>query len=472
MPHADEALRALFDRFRKAPGTSVSGELAEALLIRGHATESLRIAEHGLQLSPADADGRVHRASALLALSRPKVAYVELMRALAVAPEHRKALRLLGKVFVEAGAPARAAALLRQRHEDAVLPPQSEPPPDRTDTTTDAPDPIFPPPPGRPTIEVAHRDTTPVHGGHAPPPLAPEHVRTEPPEGSPIPELFASLTQDLGLGPVPNDFAGGPIVEVTQVIRARLKPRTQRPDDELSSIEGPIVDNNTSTGRLQAIRDMPSAPAPKPRRPSSVYDVVTSPEFHITIDDEPLFEESMPFAVRPVNVRDDAETIDDTETVNDSLPDRSDLELLRRAIETGAPTVQDGSLPPPVIDPPPQGLSEADAREQTEPSQQDKLPPAPDLPYLRRYKRPGSSAIGGGNELRVVRPKPSPAHWALAALGILAAVAFVVALGWMSADTAKAWLDDGTESQLEGSSSPPEKVSPGGARADGPRQQP
>src|SRR5688572_847536 len=115
MPHADEALKSLVSRFKDAPGSPAFTELAAALLARGHAAEALRIAEHGLQIVPTSVDGRIERAAALLALGRPRVAFVELKRALAINPTHRRAMRLLGKVYVDAGSPHRAAELLAQR---------------------------------------------------------------------------------------------------------------------------------------------------------------------------------------------------------------------------------------------------------------------------------------------------------------------------------------------------------------------
>src|SRR5688572_11929873 len=129
MPHADEALKSLVARFKEAPGSPVFTELAAALLARGHAAEALRIAEHGLQLVPLSVDGRIERAAALLAMGRPRVAFVELKRALAINPTNRRAMRLLGKVYVDAGAPTKAAELLAQRFKtgDAEVEEEHEP---------------------------------------------------------------------------------------------------------------------------------------------------------------------------------------------------------------------------------------------------------------------------------------------------------------------------------------------------------
>src|SRR5688500_7708671 len=115
IPSADEALEALVLRFKDAPGSLAFVILAAARLVRGHASEALRVTEHGLELLPDHVGGRIERAAALLALGRPRVAYVELMRVLALQPNHRRALRLLGKMYKDAGVPARAAELLRRR---------------------------------------------------------------------------------------------------------------------------------------------------------------------------------------------------------------------------------------------------------------------------------------------------------------------------------------------------------------------
>lgn len=83
IPQADEALRVLFLKFKEDPGSSAFEDLADALLARGHAGEARLVAEHGLQLNPTNANGRVHRAAALLAQGHARMAYVELLRALA-----------------------------------------------------------------------------------------------------------------------------------------------------------------------------------------------------------------------------------------------------------------------------------------------------------------------------------------------------------------------------------------------------
>ena len=419
IPHADEALRSLFQRFKEAPGSPAFGDLAEALLARGHAAEALRVAEHGLQLTPDSSDGRVHRAAALLALARPRVAYVELLRALAIDTKHQKALRLLGRVFVEAGAPERAAALLRRRHEAAVLPP-------RPSSSVESIGVATPPPLPRPKSKSKP-------GPKVPPAL---DLDTLPHDARDIPELFASLTHDLGLGPVPNDFAANR-VEVTQVIRARLRPRKDDPGDLLSSIDGPIVDT-TQPGRIEQSPDRAATTSGKlvrRKRPSSVYDVVTSPEFHITHHDEQLFSEKMPFEVRPVGgPPEETETIDDQVTVNDNLPDELDLELLRRAIEDGQPVTESGPAPRPPV--------EVQEPETTLPEdQRGGLMPAPDLPYLRRFKRGTSTVVAQGPPLEVRSPPVSASRLILGGLAAMLVFAFAAGLLLWKRDLLMTWVD-------------------------------
>ena len=77
IPHADEALKSLVSRFKASPSEAFV-ELSAALLARGHASEALRVAEHGLQLAPTNVEGRIERAAAQLAMGRPRIAYVEL----------------------------------------------------------------------------------------------------------------------------------------------------------------------------------------------------------------------------------------------------------------------------------------------------------------------------------------------------------------------------------------------------------
>ena len=420
MPHADEALRTLFVRFKEDPSSPVFGELSEALLVRGHAQEALRVAEHGLQLRPKSAEGRVHRAASLLALARPKVAYVELLRALAIDPRHTKALRLLGKVYVDAGSPERAAALLRRRHAAAVpLPkPQRAPSSVEIEATQEVP------------IEEILRPKTPVPMGIPP-------SSTDPGDQSNIPELFASLTHDLGLdlglGPVPNDFAGAQSrVEVTQVIRARLKPRRELHEDELTSIDGPIVDTATQPDTLE-IDFGPSGHTPPPtRKPRSVLDVATSPGFHLTYD-----EESASF-IKPIS--DDDETINDSETLNDGLPSRLDLEVLRRAIEDGSPKTDMAPVPtlPQIQEP-----EQKNPFGSMEDTSQNYLP-APDLPYLKRYSRQGSnSATTPAQEIDSLRLEKTPTDWGRALLmtvGGLVLTVFVLGLLLLGKEDLKTWI--------------------------------
>jgi hypothetical protein len=374
IPHADEELKSLVVRFKEAPGSSAFTELAAALLVRGHAAEALRIAEHGLQIVPQNVDGRIERAAALLALGRPRVAYVELKRALAISPTNRRAMRLLGKVYVDVGAPSRAAELLAQRfkHGEGIEENEAEPthvtqapfpfadaqvegkPPAysvRADTEPlrrkDQPIPSVPAredrrdaklPPSNPALgaqtDPLQRKDTPIHKTQTPLPKK---------EGA-IPDLFSDLTRDLGLG-VPAAEAPQSRVEVTQVIRRRgVRPRSP---SELATIEGPIVDT-TQPGQIQEVSSDISVPA-HGHEPPPLFDAVTSPRLQLApfgLDDEPLFQEHMPFAVRPVGDKDAVSDDGDLrETIDEEAPPELDSALMRAAIEGGPNTTSPGGPP-------------------------------------------------------------------------------------------------------------------------------
>lgn len=254
MPHADEALKELIRKFEAAPASEAFVDLSAALLARGHAAEALTIAEHGLQISPLRVEGRVERAAALLALGRPRVAYVELRRTLAISTGHRRALRLLGRAYKEAGAPERAAELLSQRFG---------------------------------TSEIASSSIS-----------IPAESRTKP--GLPLPSepstldpnLFSNLTVDLGLGAAVPELPQRR-VEITQIIRRKGMPRPPRSASELTSIDGPIVDT-TQPGQIvesEEPQTLPPLDAPE-----------LTPLF--PLDDEPLFHDAAPFEVRPVETSD------------------------------------------------------------------------------------------------------------------------------------------------------------------------
>ena len=273
IPHADEALKTLVQRFKAAPGSSAFTELAAALLARGHASEALRITEHGLQLVPDSVEGRVQRAAALLAQSRPRMAYVELLRALAIEPHHRRGQRLLGKAYVDAGAPERAAALLAQRSAATQTREPTQPPTSNlaaalvSDLTEEAP-----------TTETTWNQAEANEG---------------------LPALFSALTKDLGLGSaVPEEPQRR--VEVTQIIRRKALPRPPRTASELAEIDGPIVDTTRPASAIDS-GDEP-APTVTTRDPAPLYG--TNPDFGgLALDDEPLFQENTPFAVRPCGPR-------------------------------------------------------------------------------------------------------------------------------------------------------------------------
>lgn len=342
---ADETLKALFERFRAAPGSEACEELAEALLARGHANESLQVSEHGLQQQPTHVGGRIQRAAALLALGRPKVAYVELLRAVALEPSNARALRLLGRVYVEAGAPDRAAKLLAKRHQASAQTRAQEEPP----ATVQAPLPAAAP--EEDEMEDTRRIEIPDElAAKLAPPLGPRssEAPTQAPQLSrpaaptDVADLFAELTKDLGLKP---ERPVSTKVEVTQVIRLKQQPK---PRPQLSSIEGPIVDS-TQPGDLELEEGGPLAPIDTTKTPASLFDVVTSPHGlgGMSLHDVPLFQEDLPFRVERVPEGPES----------NSEPQEVDFDALRRAMTRGtarlAPEDEDergimgtGDLPP------------------------------------------------------------------------------------------------------------------------------
>lgn len=420
IPHADEALKTLVSRFKEAPGSSACTELAAALLARGHASEALRIAEHGLQIDPSQVDGRVERAAALLALGRPRVAYVELRRALAIDPSHRRGMRLLGKTFRDAGAPGRAAALLAKRSMD---PDYEEPPAPRK-----KPKPKADAWKERPAIENAATKPT------APAPA--------------LPDLFSDLTRDLGLGAAVPESQPQRRVEVTQIIRRKGLLRPPRSASELAEIDGPIVDT-TQPGH---ILDSGLDEAPQEvtmREPAPLFSAEQSANLNpFALDDEPLFQEHMPFAVRPVDHSSDLEpTLDD-----DPIDQNTDRIV---AVDT-AETVPGDTLVDQVDD-------DADAPEPLAPA----APTSPLLPKgepdrkIRRFiagkerKRApeGDAARFDGampvveksranaqQRLHIIEPKPSGARIALAVVGIVVMLAYFVGLGWFLSDGVAPWF--------------------------------
>ncbi|MEO1339445.1 MAG: hypothetical protein AAFV29_27645, partial [Myxococcota bacterium] len=276
IPHADEALKTLVQRFKASPGSSAFTALAAALLARGHAAEALRITEHGLQLVPGSVEGRVERAAALLGQGRPRMAYVELLRALAIAPKHRRAQRLLGKAFVDAGAPERAAALLAQR-SSAI---------ETTDSLESATT--------SPTTNIAASLISDLTEDS---PTTETVWQTPKPTESMLPDLFSALTKDLGLGGAVPEAPAQRRVEVTQIIRRKARPRPPRSASELAEIDGPIVDTSQPTPAI----DTNDEPAPTITTREKVPLFTQNPDFAtLALDDEPLFQEHMPFAVRPV----------------------------------------------------------------------------------------------------------------------------------------------------------------------------
>ncbi|MEM7675737.1 MAG: hypothetical protein AAF449_07000 [Myxococcota bacterium] len=287
IPHADEALKTLVQRFKASPGSSAFTTLAAALLARGHAAEALRITEHGLQLVPGSVEGRVERAAALLGQGRPRMAYVELLRALAIEPQHRRAQRLLGKAFVDSGAPERAAALLAQR-SSAI--------------ETDDSQSVHTPPSPKNLAASLISDLTDNS------PTTETEWQAPQPHESVLPDLFSALTKDLGLGGAVPEASPQRRVEVTQIIRRKARPRPPRSASELAEIDGPIVDTSQPTPAI----DTNDEPVPTITAKEKIPLFPQSPDFAtLSLDDEPLFQEHMPFAVRPVkSPTDDLPTVE------------------------------------------------------------------------------------------------------------------------------------------------------------------
>lgn len=252
IPERDEALKALVARFKQDPDGTFA-PLAAALLSRGHAAEALRVSEHGLDRHPGHVEGRLERAKALLASGRPRVAFVELQRCLALAPDDRRTLRLLGQVFKEAGAPERAAQLLARRSKHDEIKEVESAPPERLEA--------------REPVEASH-DAKP---------------------------LFFDLAADLGLA-VPARTESPKRIEVTQVIRRKAIPRPPRSHSELRAIEGPIVDA-TQPGQLEEA---------VPTEMDLLADVspVFSADTLQPLEDEPLVLEGHDFQLQPVETGD------------------------------------------------------------------------------------------------------------------------------------------------------------------------
>lgn len=489
MPHADEALKSLVARFKEDPGSRVFAELATALLARGHASEALRIAEHGLQLMPDNAEGRVERAAALLALGRPRVAFVELKRALAINPSNRRAMRLLGKAYVDAGAPARAAELLKLRSqasdgEDGQEPTRVAPTPPASNGSAATELGLGPAP------TIPRGDTAPLQRREAqaaPEPPAPARPPAVVHRSLPVPDLFSDLTRDLGLGDmVPESPMSR--VEVTQIIR-RKKDRQPRSPSQLMMIEGPIVDttqpgqiteNTDSAGETPSL-SMAGEPPP-------LFDAVTSPRLQLApfgLDDEPLFQEHMPFAVRPVDgAMSEAATVeaaadplaDLRETFDEEAPPELD-QALRDALGAALPATAPDATRPAFTAPvkgasdvrftepgdtlvegieespsPPEAVSTAvpealhgkDEQTPVEPMKFDESPRyEAGMRPLLELSRP-SRRLVGQPKLELVEPRATPRDVMLAAIG---GFVMIVALLLFFATTPAPWRPSSAASQ-------------------------
>lgn len=404
IPGADETLKAVFARFRAAPESPVFEELAEALLARGHANEALQITEHGLQKIPTHVGGRIQRAAALIALGRTRVAYVELLRALALENDNARAQRLLGRVFVEAGAPDRAAKLLAERHKNRK----------RTEDTRPSDGAVAAPP----IPDVDQEETRRIEVPFEPTATAPAQVITEMPEGeitdaAPIPKpaaapatpsrlvapevpadlanLFAELTKDLGLNP---ERPISSRVEVTQVIRLRQQPK---PRAHLSSIDGPIVDM-TQPGDLEVLSSDDLEPIETTKTPASLFDVVTSPHGlgGMSLSDEPLFHEDLPFRVDAVP--------EGAETAGANAPREVDFDRLRRSMTREVPQLAE-------VDDDERGVF---GREHEFPSPAQTRSPDPSTPGAAS---PDAAAFAPSAQAPVA-PRPRPAEYPRPSLSV------------------------------------------------------
>jgi hypothetical protein len=470
IPEADEGLKALVEAFRASGGQEGSEALADALLSRGHAGEARLIAEHGLAIDALNDAARVVRAAALLAQGHTRMAYVELVRTLAIDPTNHRGLRLLGRVYLDAGLPERAAQLLAQRYGAQQSGPRT-----RAPSTVDA-RPLFewvPEASARATLEAARpaepsktlRDgSATIHRSSVP--------KSDAPAGTldgggttDILDLFASLTRDLGLGPT--EAVVPTKVEVTQVMRLR-RPRAPTLDEALSTIDGPIVDT-TQPGRLEA-----GGPAPDP---NVFAELIQPPPSLGGLDDEPLFGE----AVRASSATVEADTYD--EQVEAPLPPGA----LADAIQAETTRLSTSMLPRPAasVAPAPRAAAQDLATEiaiarapgppAPAPAASTSLPPssaaggAPPTPssasngsisagadasallsagseepaYLKRFERQASrdaavSPVGPHTSLRE-RPLAADvqrAMWTSA----LAALAIVALVAWLASGALAPWL--------------------------------
>jgi hypothetical protein len=400
IPGADETLKAMFARFRAAPESPIFEELAEALLARGHANEALQITEHGLQKLPTHVGGRIQRAAALIALGRPKVAYIELLRALAIESDNARAQRLLGRVFVEAGAPDRAAKLLAKRHQNrrreeppkpAVAPVAAPPIPDVDQEETRRIEIPF---------EIASKPATVAETPGPEAHLSQDLLPLEPAEPTAklsaptipradVANLFAELTKDLGLKPERPVVSR---VEVTQVIRMRQAPK---PRPHLSSIDGPIVDT-THPGELELLDDADIEPIEATKTPASLFDVVTSPHglAGMSLSDEPLFHEDLPFRVDAVK--------EGAEGPADNGPKEVDFDVLRRSMTKEVPALTN-------VDDDERGVFGREAELPAQPASAGAAPQRPParLPAPPEYPRPKLAGEEADGEIAPPRRGPA-----------------------------------------------------------------
>lgn len=426
IPHADEALKSLVARFKADP-SEVFLELSAALLARGHASEALRVAEHGLQIVPMSVEGRVERAASLLALGRPRVAYVELRRALAIDPTHRRGMRLLGKAYRDAGVPHRAAKLLAKRsmNEEELDPPQRPIP--------------------RVKAPMPAEDTKPMAKASSPPPNPDEFAS----DG--IPDLFSALTKDLGLGAAMPET---PVrrVEVTQIIRRKGLPRPPRSASELAAIEGPIVDT-TQPGQLVEAQNVEEPEAIVTAEPAPLFDRATTDQFSIAgfaLDDEPLFQDDMPFEVRPVDQNDGP---DEPASRAPTIPTGARPGAVARregdeVHEDESPT-KVGDTIVDALEEQKKPLEELRTNTPSPLNMAEEHTPLAPIPVVEKKRKKGGREAP---QLQVVDAKPKSSHVALAVVGALVILLWAAGLFFGTMDTMRAWLpsDDAAPSAVDG----------------------
>jgi hypothetical protein len=318
-------------------------------------------------------------------------------------------MRLLGKAYVESGAPHRAASLLAMRSMNDE--------------------------------EQAERAPTPKLNKPAPPPEPESEPDLEldipdpPPPNDPIPDLFSSLTRDLGLGAAIPESAVRR-VEVTQIIRRKGLPRPPRSSSELVAIEGPIVDT-TQPGQI-----VESSGGGEPEQVSTaepaqlLFDRASTDQFSMagfTLDDEPLFQEDMPFEVRPVE-GDRQEVPDEPASRAPTVP--SARPRPREAASDTSDT-QVGDTQVDLVEESRQPLENVRPSAPSPLNLDEERTPLNPIPVVEKKR---AQPVQETPRLQVIDPKPKRAHVALAICGAAAILLYAIGLVVASYDTLEPWF--------------------------------